>query len=162
MLFLFSHSSKDHPCYCLLPGVWCLSGTAVYPHSQWVLLAEKLLSDHLKGQLKKGRHARPTSCEAASLSDEPFKGHFHYVGIILLTPIFSSLPRARTSSDPGTAAGPTDEWTPGLLRSPRHSAGFSFSCKEALYTGGQREMRSQTPTNLLPAKSKRFQGVTKT
>ena len=61
MFFLFSHSSKDHPCHHLLPGVWYPNGVAVYPHPLWALLAERLLWKHMNRWLNKGRHARPHS-----------------------------------------------------------------------------------------------------
>lgn len=42
MFFVFSHSCKDHPCHCLLPGVWCPNRAAVYPHPPQALLTERL------------------------------------------------------------------------------------------------------------------------
>ena len=75
MFFLFSHSSKDHPCHHLLPGVWYPNGVAVYPHPPWALLAERLLWKHMNRWLNKGRHARPTPCDAAFKGQGPPCGH---------------------------------------------------------------------------------------
>ncbi|XP_046524358.1 prostatic acid phosphatase isoform X2 [Equus quagga] len=75
LMELYSEAgSEDHPCCCLLPGVWRPSGAAVYPHPPWALLAERLLSEHLNRRLNEGRHARPTFCDTASLTDAAFKG----------------------------------------------------------------------------------------
>ncbi|XP_054450840.1 prostatic acid phosphatase isoform X1 [Pteronotus mesoamericanus] len=98
--------SKDRPCCCLFPRVWYPGSAAIYPRSLWALLAERILWEHLNRRLKKGRHTGPTFSEAASVSDTAFQGQFHHVGITLF---LSSVPRAGTHSDPGTAAGLTDE-----------------------------------------------------
>uniref|UniRef100_A0AAA9S8P0 acid phosphatase n=1 Tax=Bos taurus TaxID=9913 RepID=A0AAA9S8P0_BOVIN len=65
MELYFQDGSKDHPCHHLLPGVWYPNGAAVYPHPPWALLAERLLWKHMNRWLNKGRHARPTPCDAA-------------------------------------------------------------------------------------------------
>uniref|UniRef100_A0A8C0MB88 acid phosphatase n=1 Tax=Canis lupus familiaris TaxID=9615 RepID=A0A8C0MB88_CANLF len=57
--------SKSLPCCCLLPGVWCPSGAAVYPPPPRALLAERPLSEHLNRWLKEGGHTRLTSCDAS-------------------------------------------------------------------------------------------------
>ncbi|XP_023063197.1 prostatic acid phosphatase isoform X2 [Piliocolobus tephrosceles] len=53
MELYFEKGSKGHLCCCLLPDICCPNGTAVYPHSPWNLLAERLLWEHLNRQLDK-------------------------------------------------------------------------------------------------------------
>ena len=91
MLFLFFHSSKDHPCRCLLPGVWYPNGAAVYPHPPRALLAEGLLWEHLNRGLNKGRHTRLPPWDAAFFSDAVFNGQAF---ALWTSPCLLSLPRA--------------------------------------------------------------------
>ncbi|XP_057595570.1 prostatic acid phosphatase isoform X3 [Hippopotamus amphibius kiboko] len=105
MELYFEKGCEDHPCCCLLPGGWCPSGAAVYPHPPRTLLAERCLWKHLNRWLNKGTHARSTPCDAAGLSDEAFKDQAF---TLWASPCLLSLP-TEESEFTGTAARPTDE-----------------------------------------------------